>query len=452
MRDSTGGNIKGKTKGNIKADRKGKRLIAIIMAAIILSTFAIPAQKAEAAGYIKVNTFLELLVTELKLQVDTSKQEPYIEAAKAVGILKDGDFKKYTGYLTREDLAVLANRADEYLNGDTVKEKLINTVLEKRISDIRSVAEGKRKDVAKVMAKGIIIGYGNGAYSQDRAFKGKGYVTPAAAKSVISLVLDPEKRAKISPDGQLIRTTNLPKYAKYYSYILASFPNQYYDWKFRYEGQAKVNPRTQERIPYVYLEEYASPKDIDKITDFDDFKSVREEYLDLWVQKVKTYTECVFNADYRTIDDKWVNTLLLADYSYGHDNLVKQEKEYIKQYIKDMKANKTTIESSKIAVDGSSLYYSAGRYTLRVYVKYRILSSEVKYGVDTDTLIMDNPYGRILYTRYPLVNLNNFTAGKWKEGYFDVELGYYSYKSPENIGVLFAIWNEPFYDKRRIGE
>ncbi|HHV13688.1 MAG TPA: hypothetical protein GXX75_25815 [Clostridiales bacterium] len=429
---------------------KVKRLIGIIMVTIMFTMFATPAQKVDAAGYIKVNEFVKLLVMELGLEVDESKLEPHIEAAKAAGILKEGDFKKYTGNLTREDLAVLANRADEYLNGDTVKEKLINTILEKRISDISSVAVGKRKDVAKVMAKGIIIGYGNGTYSQDRAFKGKGHVTPAAAKSVISLVLDPEKRAKISPDGQLIRTTNLPKYEKYYPYILASFPNQYYDWKFSYEGQAKVNPRTDERIPYVYLEEYASPKDIDKITDFDDFKSVREEYLDLWVQKAKTYAECVFNADYRTIDDKWANTLLSADYSYGHDNLVKREKESIKQYIKDMKANRTVIESSKIAVDGSSLYYFDGVYTLRVYVKYRVLSSKVGYGVDTDTLIMENPYGKILYTRYPIVCLRSYTIGKWKESYFDVELGWYANKSPDNIGIFYAVWDELLYDKRRV--
>jgi hypothetical protein len=424
--------------------------MSILMVVLLVVTTAMPAQKTKAADYIKVNSFVKLLVTGLELPVDAGKNEPYIEAALTAGILKDGDFNKYTGYLTRADLAVLANRADEYLNGNTVSEKLLSTVLEKRISDIKSVAAGKREDVAKVMAKGIIIGFSNGTYSENRKFNGMWYVSTDAAKSVISLVLDPSKRSKISPDGQLIRTTNLPKYAKHYPYILASYPNKYYDWKFEYEGQAKVNPRTDERMPYVYIEEYASPKDIDKITDFDDFESVKEKYLDIWVQKVKTYTECVFNVDYRTIDEQWVNKLLLVDYSNGHDNIKAKEKKDVVEYIKEMKANKTVVESSKIAVEGSSLYYFRGRYVLRVYVKYRILSSTVKYGADADTLIMENPYGKILYTREPIVCLKSYSIGKWKESYFDVELGWYSIKNPDNIGVIYAIWDELIYDKRRI--
>lgn len=439
-----------KEKESIKEIFKGKKWGSILMAVAMLVTLSIPTQSVEAAENIKINAFVKLLVTELKLQIDTSLEEPYVEAAKVAGIIKEGEFNQYTGYLTRTDLAVLANRADEYLNGDKIDNKLLSCVLEKRISDIKKVAAEKREAVAKVFAKGIIKGYSNGYYIQNRSFKGNGYVTTSAAKEVISLVKDPNKRAKITPDGQLIRTTNLPKYAKYYPYILESFPNRYYDWKFGYEGQNKVNPRTGEKIPYVYLEEYASPKDIDKITDFDDFKLVKEENLDSWVQKVKTYTECVFNADYRTINDEWVNKLLASDYSNGHDNLNKQEKGYIQQYIKEMKSNKTIVESSKIAVDGSSLYYYRGRYVLRVYVKYRILSSAVEYGANAETLIMQNPYGKLLYTRYPIVNLNKYSLGKWKEAYYEIELGWYDTKNPNNIGVCFGIWDELLYDKRRV--
>ncbi len=420
------------------------------MIVTMLVTLSIPAQSVEAAGFIKVNAFVKLLVTELNLPTDSVSREPYIEAAKVAGIIKEGDFNKYTGYLTRTDLAVLANRADEYLNGGTVDSKLLSIVLEKRISDIKEVAAEKREAVAKVFAKGIIKGYSNGYYIQNRSFKGNGYVTSGTAKEVISLVEISSKRAKISPDGQLIRTTNLPKYAKYYPYILESFPNKYYDWKFRYEDQVKVNPRTQEKIPYIYLEEYASPKDVDKITDFDNFKSVKEEYLDLWVKKVKTYTECVFNADYRTIDEEWVEKILSADYTNGHDEIKAQERADIEEYINSMKDNKTVVKSSMIAVDGSSLYYYRGSYVLRVYVKYRIASSELKYGVDVDTIVAENPYSKILYSRYPLVMFNSYTLGKWKECYFDVELSWYNKKNPDNLGVFYAIWNEPLYDKRRV--
>jgi hypothetical protein len=115
-----------------------------------------------------------------------------------------------------------------------------------------------------------------------------------------------------------------------------------------------------------------------------------------------------------------------------------------------MKANKTIVESSKIAVDGSSIYYFNGTYILRVYVKYKILSSSVKYGADADTMIMENPYGKIIYTRYPIVCLKSYSLGKWKESYFDVELAWYGNKSPDNIGVFYAVWDELLYDVRRI--
>ena len=433
-----------------------KRFTAILLTMIMtVSLVLLPNGKEvqAASKYIIVKDFIKELVVAMELPLAHDFPEPYIAAAVSARILKGSDFgNDFSGNITRTDAAVLLNRADEYLHGDTVDSDLVQTIINKRISDIKKIPESKRESVAKCYAKGIIKGYSNGAYSTSRAYKGKKYLTAGGAKAVVQLLIHPRKRAKLAPDGQLLRTTKLPKKAKEYPYILASYPNQYYDWKFSYEDQNRVDPMTNEPMPYIKYEEYACPAEIDQITYFDDFGMVKKEYLDTWVDKVKTYMECVFNVDYRTIDEEWVDKIISADYTNGEIIYEENTRKQIEKYIEKMKANKTIVESSKIAADGSSLYYSLGDFTFRVYVKYRIKSSKLKYGADADTLIMDNPYSKIFYTRWDLINLNPYTLGEWKEGYFDVELNCASRRDPKVLGVSELVLNEKLYEKRRVDQ
>ncbi len=427
-----------------------RKLIAMLMTILLVFTMTgkVEPQQAEASSLkITVSEFTKELAEELGT---VSEGVTAVDVLMNNGIIKSGDFTDYSKNLTRGDMLMLLSRADDYLYNTVIDDKLIKEVIEKRISDIGKISKDKREDVAKGFIKGLMKGYSNGKFSGDRNLKLTNKVTRDGAIASLKMLKDKSLRAKISPDGQLIRTTNLPKYAKYFPYILASYPNDYYDWKFIYEGQAYVNPLTGERTPYKFLEDYASPADIDKLNEFENFKEVKEQYVDEWVNKVRTYMECVFNVDYRTINDEWVNNLLSADYSYGNEVAMKLAIEDINKYIKNMKENKTVVESSKIAVDRSSLYFSNGRYVLRTYVKYRIVSSNEKYGADADKLIYENPYGKILYTSYPLVCLDKFTVGEWREGYFEVELSWYDKKSPENIGVFYAILDELLYNKRKV--
>jgi hypothetical protein len=279
--------------------------------------------------------------------------------------------------------------------------------------------------------------------------KGTSKITNSGALGCLKMLKDKNLRAKISPDGQFIRTTKLPKYAKYYPYVLASFPNTYYDWEFQFEGQSSYNPNTGVRTAYKKIDDYAAPIDIDMIKDFEDFSAVKDEYLDVWVSKVRTYMENVFNVDYRTINNEWIETILSTDYSSGHEAIRVQAKTEIEQYVSDMKNNKTVIESTKVSVDGSSLYFFNGAYFLRTYVKYRIMSSNVKYGVDTDTLILERPYNDILYTRTTLVDFTGYKLGEWREGHFDVKLSWYTQKEGGNIGICNAYLNEYSYSEGR---
>ncbi len=384
-----------------KNELRSKGTGLIIAAVILLSTLLIPVQTAGAASkYIKVNAFIKQLVTALKLEVNNSSANPYIDAALGAGILKESDFINYSSYITRTDAAVLLNRADEYLHGDTINEDLLSIVLKKRISDISKIAAPKREAVARIYAKGIIIGYGNGYYIQNRAFKGSNYLTKTGADNVINLTINPEKRSRISPDGMLIRTTDLPKNADKYDYILACYPNAFYEKKFEFmlsdNWEKTRNP-----------DFYAYPVDMKNETFknwYDEWPLSQEmdKYLYNWAALAEEYLNYIFNVDYRTVDDEWINGLASIFAKNGNDM-----SELIKTYyIKPMKANHVVVESSIIAVEPSILYYDTG-YCMRAYVKYKITADNISV-----------KQSKLIYASYP--NLKNLKRGKWRTGIFDI--------------------------------
>lgn len=430
-----------------------RKMIKSFVALLLMTAMLIPQgiysrNNAEAAVvYISVQSFAKSLAKELGIKpASGTKNIDYVNALKEKGIIKDGDFSSYSSHLKRTDAAVLLNRADEYLYGDTLDPKLVKLALEKRISDISSIKASKREDVVKCYLKGYIKGYSNGDYSTDRTFKGSKKISKAGALECIKMLKNKSMRAKISPDGQLIRTTNLPVYAKYYPYILASYPNTYYDWKFYYEEVTVYEEGKKVQLKNTI--DYAAPVDVDKTKTYENFAEIKEEYLPIWTEKVKTYLECVFNVDYRSINKDWIDKVMSTDYTYGYISEERTRK-WLESYINNMKSNKTIVECDKVAVDSSTLYFFNGAYYLRVYVHYRIVSSNIKHGVDRNTLADEWTYNKILWTTN-MVNLTKYKLGEWKDAYFDIELSYYDDLQPENRGVAGANLNEYYYTEGRI--
>lgn len=392
-------------------DKKGignlimkKRLVGVIfIITMLITTMVLPVRNVEAATKnIKVKDFIESLAISINLDISSEVSEPYIDAAIKAGVLTITDFNDdYSGYITRTDAAVLLNRADEYLHGITLDEKLLNWVLTKRISDINKLPEEKREAVAKCVAKGIIKGYSNGYYIQNRAFRGSDYLTQSAAEAYIKLVVNPYGRAKLSPDGMLIRTTDLPKNAKKYEYILECYPNKFYEKKFEFMlgsnwADGTINP-----------DYYAYPVEMKNETfkNFYNEWSLSEEmdkYLYDWTSMAEKYLYYIFNVDYRTVDDKWIEGLSSL-YVKSNHNYAEDIKKY---YIGKMKANEVVIKSSIIAVEPSTMYYDLD-YCMRAYVKYRITAKN----------ITEEQY-KMLYVQYPM--LDNLKNGEWREGYFDI--------------------------------
>lgn len=383
-----------------------KRKLSVLIVALTILVTSIysqtPAEISAASQYIKVDAFIKQLVVSMKVKVNTKSKTPYIDAAISAGILKKGQFKKYTSFIARGDAAVLLNRADEYLYGDKVDPKLVKVILEKRISDIKKISSSKREAVAKCFAKGIFTGISNGYYIQNRSFKGKSYLTITDASAAIKLLMNSKSRAKVSPDGMLIKTTNLPKNADKFKYILACYPNKFYERPFEFMLYENWETRSKDK--------FAFPVDMNNWTYRNwynswSFSKEMDKYLYDWADLAEQYLNYVFNVDYRTVNDKWINGLGSL---YTKSNL--NEAEEIKTYyIGKMKENKVIVESSIIAVEPSILYYD-GNYCMRAYVKYRITAKDITV-----------KQSKLIYTQYPY--LDNLKNGVWREGIFDIRFG-----------------------------
>ncbi len=413
-----------------------KRMLSMSIVTMILISIMVQAepQIAEASELrITISEFAEVLVKEIGAAVEGSAAT---DVLMNNGIINAGDFTDYSKDLTHGDMLMLLSRADDYLGGVAVEASLINEVIAKRISDISKVSEAKREDIAKGFIKGLMKGYSNGAYSGSRNLKLTNKVTKAGAIASIKMLKNKSLRAKISPDGQLIRTTNLPQNANLFPYILASYPNKYYEWQLIYQRASIYDKKgnLREMVKYV---DYTSPADIDKlnIDTYSNFSLVRKERLNEWVEKAKCHLELVFSADYRTIGDEWFKNMLSLSYHYGtrQEDFAKQK---FNEYIDKMKANKTIVEYKTIAVDGSSLYYFNKYFYMRVYVKYRVKSSEVEAAKTIDEYLSNHPYNKILFSN-GFVKLDGFTLGEWKEGFYDIQLA--DSMSDGNIGVQ-GVW------------
>lgn len=399
--------------------------ISLILVFIMVLSILIPVNSVEAASSnIKIYNFIKLLVPAIGLVVDNTQPTPYLKAAMAAGIVKDGDFQDYKADLTRMDAAILLNRADEYLHGDTVDSKLLQTVLSKRISDIKRIPEGKREAVAKVYANGFIVGKSNGMYVQNRSFNGNEYLAAADAKKIVGLLNNIKGRAKISPDGQLIRTTKLPKNAKDYPYILEAFPNSFYEMKFMYQRAVSNYTR-------VEGEEYESPKKIKIVMNvLKTDSSGMCIYVDDWIRKVEDNLKYRLNVDYRTIDNTWLTGLRRTYYIYNNAYDDKKTTDDIRAYMSYVKKNKVVIKSSVISVEPSTLYFDDA-YRVRVYVKFKISYSGEEKSQDK------------LFFVQQFIKLNNIIEDRWFEGVYDIKI---ATANGNSNGEDYAIFDDSLND------
>ncbi|NLC19194.1 MAG: hypothetical protein GX757_08275, partial [Clostridiales bacterium] len=313
----------------------------------------------------------------------------------------------------------------------------------KRISDIKKVAASKREDIAKGFIKGFLKGFSEGDYTQHRYLKLTAAIVRTDAMNILKMLKNKELRNKISPDGQLIRTTNLPNNAYMFPYILANFPNRFYEGMLAFEG-----------IEYSYIgvvmplkspEQYAYPVDIGKSKYGSIFIDEKGRYSDFWYDKVYSRVWNTFNVDYRTIDEKWIDTMAKTDMDIEVDIYAERFYEKLNAYVQDMKKNKTIVECDRVVIDPSFVYYYNYNYYIRCYVHYRIVSTKTKSKYTVDEFLLGpnkSPYNSILFSRTGLVDLTGHKIGEWVDGIFDVSIcSAINGMRPETYGVGFTEWS-----------
>ena len=398
-------------------------------------------QRAEAASkYITVSEYIELLAKELGLKTSAGNQENgYLNQLISIGVVKDGDFKDYSANLKRGDMLILLNRADDYLYDTQIDEELVQLVIDKRISDINKVAAKKRVDIAKGFIKGFLKGFSEGNYTQHRLLKLTSAIVRTDALNILKMLKNKDLRNKISPDGQLIRTTNLPNNAYMFPYILANFPNRFYEGKLAYEGV--ISYLNGIEIPMVSPTDYAYPVDLKKSECGDIFVDSQGRYSDFWYDKVYTRVWNIFNVDYRTIDEIWAETIADTDMTVDRKRLYDD----LKKYVQNMKINKTIVECDKIVIEPSFTYFYDGFYYIRCYVRYRIVLTNVKTNYSDDEMYLGvnkTPYNSVLFSRAGIVDLTGYKLGKWVEGIFDISIASAENDMvPDTYGVAFTYWS-----------
>lgn len=373
---------------------------------------------AKAGTGITEREFVSMLMTGMKVCDPDSSTEDAIQKACAEKIVKSAEKNGLSNKLTKERAAVYLNRVDVLVNGAAYDEELYQNVLDwKRISDLKTMKKASRASVIKVYCKGIMVGYSNGSYMQSRKFKGSSVVTLSEAKTFLSRLKTPSKRKKLSPDGQLIRTTNLPSNASSYRYVLASFPNSFYEKKFEYQKT------TYSSTPKP-LVDFASPVQVAKMEFYNGTKmgTVMDKYLGSWCKKVETNIKLRFNVNYKTINNAWISKLRNTYYLFEEDaQSNKLRTDDIKAYVASMKKNKVVVKTSRVTVEPSTLYNSGKDY-VRVYVRFKIVGGDVK----SKNLVYSDE-----------LDIKNLKKDVWMERCFDIGIGAYNgYSTGKDYAVV----------------
>lgn len=352
-----------------------------------------------------------LLVNQMSVSVLGSRAKAAEAGSKAVDKTVDK---------TREEAAVWVAKEMEK-RGEAVQEELLEKIkAEKRISDLRQIKKKNREAVLLAYHWGIIAGFRNGAYSTSRSFKGSQKITQQEWEEIKQRVKKPKQRLKLSPDGQLCRTTGLPSNSKKFPYILDSYPNSYYEGTFDYEwyeGTLKAG------------KDYINPSEMGKAK-FTNWKAsypleeIRKKNEDAWKQCIQRNLETRLNVDYRKASDyQWLNALRNTYFLYDEPQQDLKMTREIEAYLEKIKKNQVVIKGS-VDLDSSSLYKSVEGYFMRAHIKFQVISAKQMPTKQTELLFGEH------------ISFQNLKKGVWKEAIVDIGLGS---ANPYSDGSDFAV-------------
>jgi hypothetical protein len=387
---------------------------------------------------------------------------------KTINLYKDNMTKYIIGIKDNEiksDSPIIAL----YNKAKTEKKFKEFILLHKRLSDISDIDNLKQDAISYCFRRGYLDSKTNGKYSQSRKFNGTDKLSEKEAKVLIDRLDNPKKRLKISPDGQLIRTKNLPKNAEDYEYILDAFPNSFYEmcpqfisclsdhkaiphlsYKKLISNKKCLKDKNMEGW-YVsedkLLKEsdcwnYETPAKIKKgfwggysLYDHKYHYTSGENVINLfddgWCDLVERYLNTKFNVNYKTMNNRWMKKMAaLINYAGQVDD-----------YALAMKKNKVILETKKIVVEPSTIYSAQGSIFVRAYIKFRVKSA--KSLSKLDDVFLKDVMGSAEGTK-----ISNLKIGQWKELYLDIPIGALKWSDYEFLPDLdsYAVCSEGMND------
>lgn len=323
-----------------------KRLCSAVLSAVMLASFVLAAvpQDASAATSKPSTISIAAFADKIKKAVD-------------VDVLKDSGIKNTDAATTVQTAAYLLEKADSSINGGWLSydyDLFIHVQDYNRISDLKKAKKDYRRSLMMCYTKGIMIGKSNGKYSQSRKFLPTSKITKSEATKLVNRLSDTSKRFKLTYDGQLTRTVNLPKNYKEYPYILASFPNSFYEKKMWYTKQ-RNNSGWHAETP----KQTAAKED--------------PEVRDMICDTVRKNLELRLNVNYKkTFTSKWKSELANT---YRNPSDMTSD---INKYVTAAKSRKVVVESYKIVVDPSMMWRDGEtEYYVKVYVQFKVKSGSV---------------------------------------------------------------------------
>lgn len=322
-----------------------KRLCSAVLSAVMLASFVLAAvpQDASAATSKPSTISIAAFADKIKKAVD-------------VDVLKDSGIKNTDTATTVQTAAYLLEKADSSINGGWLSydyDLFIHVQDYNRISDLKKAKKDYQRSLMMCYTKGIMIGKSNGKYSQSRKFLPTSKITKSEATKLVNRLSDTSKRFKLTYDGQLTRTVNLPKNYKEYPYILASFPNSFYEKKMWYTKQ-RNNSGWHAETP----KQTAAKED--------------PEVRDMICDTVRRNLELRLNVNYKkTFTSKWKSEL--ANTYFNSSDMTSD----INKYVAAAKSRKVVVESYKIVVDPSMVWMDGTAYYVKVYVQFKVKSGSV---------------------------------------------------------------------------
>lgn len=319
--------------------------------------------------------FLKLTVGSLGYEVGTSNggtwYVPYVSAAKTNNLYNESDFPSsdWSKPMTRLEMVHVAVRA------------------------IGKTAASDKEFMYIAVKNGLISGVGNGKLDPD------GTTTRAQALTVIDRInkvrngetlkvdavalANAEKAMNAKTDfwGHVIRTTDLPKNAKNYPYILEEYPNEMYEMK-----------------PYQTID--TNSMQLSKT----DIAYNSKPTLDMWKKTTESYYDQILNVDYRTINESWAT----KTFSYLNQSNRTTLAE-MKRYVKWVKDNKIVISGS-LTAEPSMVMRSEKRKMYFIRTKFEF------------TLKSFTKYDEVMFDQYFNAAATKFKKGKKYEGYVDIPL------------------------------